>query len=257
MNGRKSLALAVAVAGIGGTAHSVPAAAQTANWSGPYWGIGGGGGWGQQSQSGGILTLPGGSSIVTVTTTSIVISDGKYNLSGGLVGGSVGYNFQNGRTVYGVEADGSWASISGSGTCGVGSAAPHACGGDIDSLITVRGRIGYDIGPLFPSLGDLLPYVAGGFADAHIHAWDSFLGGSGEKSAAGWTIGGGVEAMLGSNWSVRAEYLHVDLGNPAVFTALPPNPEHVATTADLFRVGLDYHFTWTGSPPPSSPILHK
>jgi outer membrane immunogenic protein len=254
MNARKSLILAIAIAGAGGATQSVPAHAQTANWSGPYAGVGGGGGWGHQSQSGGILTLPGGSTSVTTITTT---ADGGYNLSGGLLGGSIGYNFQSNRTVYGIDADASWADISGSGTCGVGGASPHACGGDIRGVETVRGRLGYDVGPVVPSLGSVLVFASGGLAVGQVHAWDSLLGTSGDKSVMGWTIGGGLEAMLGTNWSVRVEYLHIDFGNPAVFTALPPNPEHVSTTADVVQLGLDYHFDWTGPAAPTSPMVRK
>jgi outer membrane immunogenic protein len=253
MSVRKSLALAIAVAGIGGATQSVPVLAQSANWSGPYVGIGGGGGWGQQSQSGGILTLPpGGSSIFTVVTT-----DGKYDLSGGLVGGSIGYNFQSGRTVYGIEADASWADISGSGICDFGGAVPHGCGGDISGLETVRGRLGYDVGPLVPSLGDVLVFASGGLAVGQIHAWDSLFGTSGSTSAAGWTIGGGLEAMLGTNWSVKLEYLYVDLGDPAVFSAIPPIPEHVSTTVNVVQVGLNYHFNSFAPVASAPPIVRK
>jgi outer membrane immunogenic protein len=254
MSVRKSLALAIAVAGIGGASQSVPVLAQSANWSGPYVGIGGGGGWGQQSQSGGILNLPNPGSGSTIT--SIITTDGHYDLSGGLVGGSIGYNFQSGRTVYGIEADASWADISGSGTCDFGGVAPHSCGGDIAGLETVRGRWGYDVGPLVPSLGDVLVFASGGLAVGQIHAWDSLFGTSGDKTAAGWTVGGGLEAMLGTNWSVKLEYLYVDLGDPAVFSAIPPIPEHVSTTADVVRVGLDYHFN-AFAPVAPAPIVRK
>jgi opacity protein-like surface antigen len=251
---RKSLALAIAIVGVSEVAHDVPAYAQSPSWSGPYAGVGGGGAWGQQSQSGGILILPGGGSSTTAVSTTIF--DGNYNISGGLVGGAVGYNFQSGRAVYGIEADASWADVGGSGTCGFGGAVPHACGGDIRGLETVRGRLGYDLGPV-ASFGGMLAFVSGGLAVGQVHAWDSLFGTSGDKSAAGWTIGGGLEAMLGTNWSIKLEYLHVDLGNPAVFSAAPPVPEHVSTTAEVVRVGLDYHFSWTVPATSSPPILTK
>lgn len=251
---RKSLALAIAVAGVGAATKSVPAFAQSANWSGPYVGIGGGVAAGHQSQSGGILTLPGGST--TVTTTSLV-ADGSYDLFGGLVGGGIGYNFQVDRTIFGIEADASWADASGSGTCGFVGAAAHACGGDIKGLETVRGRLGYDIGQPAPALGDMLAFISGGLAVGQVHAWDALFGTSGDKSVTGWTIGGGLEAKLGTNWSVKLEYLHVDLGNPAVFSAIPPIPEHVSTTAEVFRLGLDYHFNWTAPAQSSPPMLRK
>jgi outer membrane immunogenic protein len=38
----------------------------------------------------------------------------------------------------------------------------------------------------------------------------------------GWTLGGGIEAMICPNWSIKAEYLHVDLGKHAVFNDAIP-----------------------------------
>jgi len=257
MSMRKSLALAVAVAGIGSSAHSVPALAGPATWSGPYAGISGGGGWGHQNQSGGSAQTICAFTLDTISSGFCTdgTADGNYNLSGGLVGSGIGYNFQSDRTIYGIEADASWADISGSGTCGFGGST-HGCGGDIGGLETLRGRLGYDLGTVVPSLGDTMVFAAGGLAVGQIHAWDALLGTSGNKTAAGWTIGGGFEAMLGTNWSVKLEYLYVDLGNPAVFTAIPPNPEHVSTTADIVRIGFDYHFN-SVAPAAAPPILGK
>jgi outer membrane immunogenic protein len=270
---RKSLALAIAAAGAAGFGNQAHAqlAAGIPQWAGPYVGITGGGGWGHQSQSGGILQLPGttgptgptcaaGSVLttingVTVCSSTFVDTDGSYNLSGGLIGGAVGYNYQQDRWVLGVEADDSWADITGSGTCGFNSAVPHACGGGIRWLATVRGRLGYDVGQIFPGVGTTLVYAAGGLAVGDVHAWDSLFGTSGDKTATGWTIGAGFETKLNPNWSVKLEYLHVDLGNPAVFSAIPPQPEHVSTTADIFRVGLSYYFS--APPPPPSPVVTK
>jgi outer membrane immunogenic protein len=257
MSVRKSLALAIAAAGAA-AGFSNQANAQLAaglpQWAGPYVGVTGGWGWGQQSQSGGFLQLPGCTSC-TSTFTSTFIGDGCYNLSGGLIGGAVGYNYQLDRWVLGVEADDSWADITGSGTCGFNSAAPHACGGGIRWLATVRGRLGYDVGQIFPGVGTTMVYAAGGLAVGEVHAWDSLFGTSGDKTATGWTIGAGFETKLNPNWSVKLEYLHVDLGNPGVFVAIPPNEEHVSTTADIFRVGLSYYFN--APPPPPAPIITK
>ena len=271
MDARKSFAITFAVSGV-----ASPALA--GNWSGPYVGISGGGGWGDQAQHGGILTLPssGGVSLPvvasstpsmssstissstitssTITSSTITSStvtsssfssgsgDGRYHLSGGLFGGGVGYNWQQERLVYGLEADGSWADISGDGTCGLGGALPHRCGGGIDALGTVRGRIGYDFGHPVGPFGSVMAFAAGGLAVGDIHAWDSLYGNKGSKTLAGWTIGGGIEAMFAQHWSVKLEYLHVDFGDEKVFTAIPPRPERVDTSADIFRVGVNFHF---------------
>jgi outer membrane immunogenic protein len=269
MSVRKSLAIAIAAAGAAGITDQAHAqlAAGIPQWAGTYIGITGGGGVGHQSQSGGVLQLPGtgvttcgaGSFLETFASTTICegTGDGSYNLSGGLIGGAVGYNYQLDRWVLGVEADDSWASITGSGTCGAGAVPLHACGGGIENwLATVRGRLGYDVGQLWPGVGDSMLYIAGGLAVGEVHGWDSLFGNSGSTTATGWTIGGGIETKLSPNWSVKLEYLHIDLGDPAVFTAIPPNPEHVSTTADIVRLGISYYFN-APPPPPPPPIITK
>ena len=146
METRKSLAIALAVSGLAGQA----AQAEPGTWACPYVGVSAGGGTGAQSQHGGLLLLPLPAGATTGTSigptsvpTSTYYSDGGYGISGALLGGGVGFNWQQERFVFGIEGDGSWSSISGSGTCGYYSAAPHGCGGGIDALGTVRGRIGY------------------------------------------------------------------------------------------------------------------
>ena len=132
METRKSLAIALAVSGLAGQA----AQAEPGTWAGPYIGVSAGGGTGAQSQNGGLLLLPLPAGATTGTSigptsapTSTYYSDGGYGMSGALLGGGVGYNWQQERFVFGLEGDGSWSSISGSGTCGYYSSAPHACGG--------------------------------------------------------------------------------------------------------------------------------
>jgi outer membrane immunogenic protein len=180
----------------------------------------------------------GSSSFCIPTSTA----DGQYSIGGGLVGGSVGYNWERERFVFGLEGDGSWADISGSGTCGFDGASPHQCGGGIRALGTVRGRLGYDLGPVLGPFGDVLIFATGGLAVAEVHAWDSLFGTSGSSAIAGWTVGGGFEAMFAKNWSVKLEYLYVDLGDHGIFTAIAPNVEHVSTHAEIVRVGVNYHF---------------
>jgi opacity protein-like surface antigen len=84
--------------------YKAPVVAPLYNWTGPYIGIAGGYGWGHSNQ-----TDPG----------IIINDDGSYGVNGGLLGGTLGYNWQQGTWVFGVEGDYSWADISGSSnTCG-------------------------------------------------------------------------------------------------------------------------------------------
>ena len=76
--------------------------------------------------------------------------------------------------------------------------------------------------------------------------------GTWSSTKAGWTVGAGVEAALGSNWSVKFEYLYMDLGHVGGSTATVRSmPGHNQVLAYLFntkftdnivRVGLNYKF---------------
>src|SRR5437868_15161607 len=75
-----------------------PYMAPVYNWTGLYLGINGGGGWGRSA-----WTSPG-------------LTTGDFNLSGGMIGGTAGYNWQAGQAVFGLEGDIDWANIKGSTT---------------------------------------------------------------------------------------------------------------------------------------------
>ena len=149
------------------------------NWTGFYVGINGGGGWGN-SQWDGL---------------------NKFDLSGGMIGGTIGYNWQVGQIVVGAEGDIDWSGVK--GNTGV------LCGASCETrnkwLATVRGRLGY-------AFDRFLPYITAGLAAGDINATrPGFPGGS--SSNAGWTVGAGLEFGIASNVSIKAEYLYVDLGD--------------------------------------------
>jgi outer membrane immunogenic protein len=225
--------LVLATMGLGGTAQaqgflSYPSYPPPIDWRGLYLGGEGGVGWGSSRH-----------------TDATGFDSGSFDLSGGLIGGTAGYNWQTGPFVYGLEGDMSWADISGStaGTEGL------ACGGfqcstRLDDLGTVRARFGY-------SLGTILPYVTGGFAFGDVHGSESgtpgvSATGSGSSYRTGWTVGGGIEDAITPRWRAKIEYLHVDLGSGPVFTDTFSDgttaSEHVGFDADIIRIGLNYRF---------------
>ncbi len=104
------------------------------NWTGFYVGINGGGGFGHST-----LTNAAGST--------------GYNVNGGLVGGTLGYNYQINQWVLGIEGDIDWADISGNTSAGI--CAGVTCSTKNDWLATVRGRVGY-------AFDRFMPYVTGG-----------------------------------------------------------------------------------------------
>jgi outer membrane immunogenic protein len=206
--------------------YKAPVVAPLYNWTGPYVGIAGGYGWGHSNQ----------------TDPPFEVGDGSYALNGGILGGTLGYNWQQGPWVFGVEGDYSWADISGSSNvCGpIPPFLPHSCGSKIESLGTLRGRIGYAMG----ATGNWLPYVTGGLAVGEVQAWDARRPASGSDFRTGWTVGGGVEVGITPNWTFKVEYLYVDLGSKQMFNILinPTVPETVSFTANILRVGVNYRF---------------
>jgi outer membrane immunogenic protein len=231
---RLPVALIAAVCAIG-LSHIASAAEPVYNWIGPSVGIAGGYGWGHSDQ-----TDPGVPCAFFGTCVPIIIlGDGTYTVDGGVIGGTLGYDWQKGPWVFGVEGDYSWADISGSSsTCGASSPIPHSCGARLESLGTLRGRIGYAMA----ATGNWLPYVTGGLAVGELKAWDAFFASSGSDFRAGWTVGAGVEVGLTQNWTFKLEYLYADLGNGQVFDVVPGVPESVNFTANIIRAGIKYRF---------------
>jgi outer membrane immunogenic protein len=187
----------------------VPVYSPGFNWTGFYLGINGGGGWGR-SQWDGV---------------------DKFSTSGGLIGGTVGYNWQINQFVLGAEGDIDWSGIGGSTTL----RCPPGCATRNHWLSTVRGRLGY-------AFDRFLPYVTAGLAVGDIAATvPGFPAGS--VTSAGWTIGAGIEYGLVSNVSIKAEYLYVNLSdfNCGFNCGLAANG-NVTFNANVFRAGLNVHF---------------
>ena len=179
------------------------------NWTGLYLGINGGGGWGR-SQWDGI---------------------DRFNVSGGLIGGTIGYNWQINQFVVGVEGDIDWSGVRGTTT----TLCPFGCETRNTWLATVRGRFGY-------AFDRFLPYLTAGLAVGNIEA--NRLGfPAGSISNAGWTVGAGLEVGIVSNVSVKAEYLYVDLSNfnCGLNCGLAANGG-VSFYANIFRAGLNVRF---------------
>src|SRR5262245_24379327 len=120
---------------------------------------------------------------------------------------------------------------------------------ELDWFGTLRGRAGYLVDP--PSL----LYVTGGFAYGHLTANFSGPAPSISDSATrgGWVVGGGFERALHRNWTLRAEYLYMDLGTMRTVLASTSQPaaatfnQPTATvrtdfTDQIFRVGVSYRF---------------
>ena len=163
--------------------------------------------------------------------------------SGFVGGGQIGYNFQLASPiVLGVEADIQASGIKGELGIGtnIGGLAASA-GSKTDYFGTVRGRLGW------AGVNHLLAYVTGGYAYGQTKSYYSVTGfgpglsGSKSDSHGGWTVGGGLEYAILPNWSIKAEYLYVDLGKNTLLSGAGFNLSE-KTRFNVVRAGINYRF---------------
>ncbi|WP_441256085.1 outer membrane beta-barrel protein [Tardiphaga sp. 285_C5_N1_2] len=170
---------------------------------------------------------------------------------GALGGGQVGYNWQTGSmlgpVVYGLEADIQGAGLSDDRTNLGSPFVSTTYNQKIDWFGTVRGRIGLATGPL-------LGYVTGGYAYGNVKTSIAFDNAgtvfSTNKIQNGWTVGSGVEAALGGNWTGKIEYLYLNMGNNSY--AFGPQTLNTEVRENIFRVGLNYR---VGGSPVYTPVV--
>ncbi len=154
-----------------------------------------------------------GPTLISSVNSAIALPlSGRNNMDGFIGGGQAGYNWQRAGWLFGVEADfqgsderasGGVCTIAG---CAIGSTV-FTTNYKLDWFGTVRGRVGF-----LPTERVLL-YATGGLAYGHFSAEAPSIPAFWGLTRAGWTIGAGAEVAIDHKWSVKLEYLYVDLGN--------------------------------------------
>jgi outer membrane immunogenic protein len=260
--------LALAAMGFGGSAvraadmplKALPPPPVVYNWTGCYIGLDAGESYGRTSgysntgstTLGGVLPLPSG-----------LNETDPFNLSGFIGGVYGGCNYQTGAFVIGVEGDWSFTNKEGQAFANRGNqiAGQGGIGNSNDvwylqerQVGTARLRLGYTVTP------NWLWYITGGGAWTKINTSESIITNPIPRESAyqthwrgGWTVGAGTEYMVGYGWSIRSEYLYVDLGRWTTFTNIPNGAQGTDTFTNLsvnlhdhiFRVGMAYKFGWT------------
>jgi outer membrane immunogenic protein len=219
------------------------------NWSGFYAGV-----------NGGLGTTNSTSDIGLVSGTLIpgnqVPSSVDLNSAGIIVGGQAGYNWNvMPLTVVGVETDFDYTNINSNNQAG-GPTDPSRIirtAQNLEFFGTVRARAGYEVMP------KLLVFGTGGLAYGmgRMETDLSRTGGCGgnncqsgskEEMLMGWTVGAGAEYALTNKVSIKAEYLHYDIGSIDFNMTDPnfPGNEFTSKTnfdGDIVRIGVNYSFT--------------
>lgn len=188
--------------------------------------------------------------------------DSTLNLNGGLVGLTLGKNvLVNDHLVVGIEGDFANTSMSNNrnGQIAIWDFTQDetftfesSLSARLTSLATLRGRIGMPVGEDDKFMPFLTAGLAAGYAE--VSAGTTFIGQP--KTSAGWlfgyTVGGGVEYAITENFTLRADYLFVDLSGGALSTApqpidpLPGGTDSAINfdfrTNHLVRFGMNAHF---------------
>jgi outer membrane immunogenic protein len=202
------------------------AAAAIYDWTGFYIGASGGYGWGDSRFQ--FALTPGVNS--------------NHDTRGGFAGGQVGYNWQTGAIVFGIEADGHWADINGSTACPVGA---FTCRTETRALASFRGRLGFANGPvLFYGTG------GAGYADTRYSALAGGAPGAGltgiySTNRWGYAAGAGIEWGFAPNWTAKVEYMHYgfdSVTSPA--GTVGGGPATYRLDLDTVKVGVNYR--WGG-----------
>jgi outer membrane immunogenic protein len=194
------------------------------SWTGFYIGAHIGGGWSDTDWPGAVIGSPGVS----------------YDMDGFLGGAQVGFNYQVGSWVFGIEGDVSWTDIDGSGTDIFGI----DYSSNIDWLGSITGRLGV-------AWDRWLLYVKGGvaFGEGSGSVFDPLTAvgfTTDDETQVGWTLGAGVEWAFWDAWSAKLEYQYyafddIDLTfvDPITATAIGVN-----TDVDVHTVkfGINYRF---------------
>ncbi len=197
-------------------------------WQGPYLGVSLGFGSGDTDFD--FLGLP---------------ASAPHSISGGFVGIFGGYDWQSGRTVFGIDGSYHVSDISGETGC-LGAIAVFSCQSSIDSFGALRGRIGRVMGDDQRSL----IYVAGGYAFAEATAdvieipTGLALFPDNSASLNGWTAALGFERMTGNDWVLRGEVGYTDYGatDPGEIVAHIGNPFELDMDMVTVTIGISKRF---------------
>jgi outer membrane immunogenic protein len=218
--------------------YKVPAMiAAVYDWSGFYVGLNGGGGSSRKCWD---------------NVNIIAVREGCHDATGGMAGGQIGFRWQSGGWVFGVEAQGDWANFKGSNASipvALLAGAPLLTNqSKIDAIGTFTGQIGY-------AWDAVLFYVKGGAAitddryNGLVTATNGLIDTASETRWGG-AVGAGIEFAFAPSWSVAAEYDHLFMGNRNLqfgFIAAVNGPNRIdRITQDVDMGTIRVNYRWGG-----------
>lgn len=209
-------------------------AQQVYDWSGFYAGVHGGYAWGKAS-------------VTDDINDGVPPGPFDYKPNGIFGGGTAGVNVQLGHFVIGAEGDLGYMNLTGAGIVPSSNPIYHqdiTLDGGLYGL--AAGRVGF-------AWGRTMLYGKGGRAfyegEAEQVTTKPGFAPTGTGTFSGWAYGGGIEHMLGDNWSLKVEYLHFafdrEQGSQTSITDDPIGHVYNNWTdlnADSVKAGISYKF---------------
>jgi outer membrane immunogenic protein len=206
-------------------------AAPVYDWTGVYFGVFGGGGYGNHNINDALGP-----------NTPYADYTANYSSTGGVAGGELGYNWQSGSYLVGIEGDLFWSGIKGNDAAGVAAGSFAITSVDQDNLRwggTLRVRTGFTI-------DRWLMFFTGGYAYGNIvhtntdpvFGVDKFT-----VQANGLTGGAGFAYAITNNVIGKFEYRYYNFNG--YNRPNPPNgqlPYTTETTYSVVTIGLDFKF---------------
>ena len=218
-----------------------PYVAPIYSWTGFYIGANGGYGWARQCLD------------ITQVGFVDVFAQGCNDKGGGIVGGQIGYRWQAGGWVFGLEAQGDWANLR---TERVFVNTPfldttNTWKSTIDGLGLFTGQVGY-------AWNASLFYVKGGAAvvSQRFDIFNTLTGiGFAQANRTRWggTVGVGWEYGFAPNWTAGIEYDHI-FSESDSRTFLTPNltvtsiTANTSTDINMITGRISYKFGGYGGP---------
>ncbi len=158
--------------------------------------------------------------------------------SGGAGGVHMGYNWDHGAYIVGVEGSFTAMSLEKTSTSSTLLGSGPLFGQKLDSLATLMPKVGV-------KSGNAMFYAKAGLALGRIGAFHNQNGTviEGSNTQTGWAAGIGAEFPVGNKWTGRIDYTYADFGS--VRTDMAGSPDIWATqkvTEGLLSVGFNYYF---------------
>jgi outer membrane immunogenic protein len=241
---------------------AAPVATPSSPWTGCYVGGYVGGAWGSSVNAGDLVSQGGAFPVGFSYYNGSPVSPYGYRLDGGFIGGgTLGCNYQVNQWVLGLEGE--------AGRMRLARSIVNPNSIPYNSDATDSTRIGDFYGVIAGRLGvtfdRFLLYAKGGAAFVNVNSsiadtcgsppcGTNLINATGNNNSVHLAIGGGLEYAVASNWTLKGEYLWLDLRNnyqvcgPGAGALLLVGSSTFCSNHDVggvhtVKIGLNYTFT--------------